>query len=474
MKAKSWVAALLTLAIAIGCVGCAGEVVVEENVTTASTTTSATAPTSSGKKFSTLGITTPTGSGGDPVTPPAGGGGSVFTEDIFADKALSPTPSGAITKTVGTLNPLDNAQAVSRGAALAASVDQNRIADFEKNIAYCEKMGGNPDKMVHVSTFTVIGDMVYMTYYANTGSAAEDPKHQEARFAYCPLSNPSQMTIRTVQKVGDEVDGESITMVYDTILMHKDSSEIYVMWTASTPVQYYRFYRVFDVKSGQLGPVRVNRFKAGNVTNDFSISGVKHALYASGVAPKTMTSDIGIMQKLSTRVEGGVTYYYTGAYAGAFNCIIKSRDLITWEYVSTPDFTNQSEFENAVYVVGDRVYYFVRQTSGCAQGFLTYYDLKAKTWATPLLIKDCQSRSDFLYYKNNLYLIHAPRNRSGFGIVRVDTGDLRASRAVAVADMGSSCFYPYVKTVGNEVYISYTVDRKHIRLSKFNLDNYIA
>ena len=39
-----------------------------------------------------------------------------------------------------------------------------------------------------------------------------------------------------------------------------------------------------------------------------------------------MFSDIGIMQKLTTRTENGETWYYTGAYSGYFNCIIKSRD----------------------------------------------------------------------------------------------------------------------------------------------------
>ena len=163
-----------------------------------------------------------------------------------------------------------------------------------------------------------------------------------------------------------------------------------------------------------------------------------------------------------------MTYYYTGTYAGAFNAIIKSKDLITWEYVSTPSFDNKSVFENAVYVVGDKVYYFVRQTDDEEYGFLATYDLNAGRWENPLLIKDAQSRSDFIFYKDNLYLIHAPKNRNGFGVVRVDLTNIAKSKAVMVADMNGSCFYPYAKVIGNDVYFAYTVDRKHIRLSKFN------
>ena len=171
-------------------------------------------------------------------------------------------------------------------------------------------------------------------------------------------------------------------------------------------------------------------------------------------------------------MENGEKWYYTGAYSGNFNCIIKSRDFVTWEYVSTPDFINLSVWENATYVYGDKVYYFVRQQES-GQGFLTTYDLITKKWATPTLIADSSSRSDFVTYNDELYLIHSPKNREGFGIVKVDTNDITNVKPVFVADMKSSCFYPFVRIYGDEAYVSYTIDRKHIRLSKFNFKNYI-
>ena len=63
--------------------------------------------------------------------------------------------------------------------------------------------------------------------------------------------------------------------------------------------------------------------------------------------------------------------------------------------------------------------------------------------------------------------MHAPKDRSGFGILWVDREQLKHSRPVAVADMKSSCFYPFARVEGDTVYIAYTVDRKHIRLSHF-------
>jgi hypothetical protein len=180
------------------------------------------------------------------------------------------------------------------------------------------------------------------------------------------------------------------------------------------------------------------------------------------------------MQKFTEREEGGVTYHYTGAYSGDFNCIIKSVDYITWEYVSQPDFLNLSKWENATYVLEDKIYYVVRQqdTTNCA--FFSRYDLNTKTWDTPVLIEDCQSRSDFIMYGGELYLIHAPIDREHIGIIKIDTENIADSQVVLQADMHGSCFYPFVQYLGNgELAMSYTVSRKHIRLARFDLKKYI-
>lgn len=397
----------------------------------------------------------------------------VYTPSLYTENESKILPNVPIKMYNGFIRPGDNKEARTLGDECVKEVIANIISDFEKNSAYCERNNEHdPDLMVHVSTFIIIDGIVYMTYYANRGNNVEDPKLQEARFAFCPLNNPVDMTIIELQKVGNELDGREISRLYDTILLYKGGDEIYLMWTASPIDDYYRFYCTFNITTQTISAIKANRFKVGNVVNDFSISGMKSALAYNHIPHMSMWSDIGIMQKLSTRVENGETYYYTGAYSGNFNCIIKSKDLITWEYVSAPDFLNNSLWENATYVIGDKCYYFVRQQE-CEQCFLTCYDLINDVWETPSLISDAQSRSDFIYYNDSLYLIHAPINRCGFGIVKINTEDISKNKVVLVADMKSSCFYPFVRVYGNDAYISYTVDRKHIRLSKFNLTNYI-
>ena len=393
----------------------------------------------------------------------------VYTPDIPSLLPPAAVPDVPINGYAGFIRPGACQEARARGDEAAAEVRTRRVADFERSPAWCERNGEtDPDLMVHVSTFIILDGMVYMTYYANTATAEEDHSRQAARLAFCPLDAPSDLTVVELQRVGDTLDGRTITRLYDTILLYKGGDELYLMWTAAPDGNYYRLYRTFNLRTRTLGPILANRFRVGTVTNDFSITGMQAALAANRIPFKSMWNDIGIMQKLSTRVENGETWYYTGTYSGNFNAVVKSRDLITWEYVSTPDFPNNSLWENAVYVLGDRLWYFVRQQE-CAQGFLTSLDLHTGSWAKPVLIADAQSRSDFFVYRGGLYLVHAPIDRRGFGIVRIDTEKPENSTPVLVADMQGSLFYPFVRVYGDTAYISYTVDRKHIRLSRFDL-----
>jgi len=372
-------------------------------------------------------------------------------------------PNIPISKYSAYINPADDLKALALGDKCAAEIKANIIADFEKQT----------DLMVHVSTFTIINGIIYMTYYANTSSNAEDPTMQEARFAFCPYDDTSKMTVICLQKVGDSLDGKKITGVYDTILLHKDDDVLFLMWTAAADGMYYRFYCTYTISTATISVILPNRFKVGGITNDFSTEGIMASLDANKIPFKNLWSDIGIMQKLTKRIENGAVWYYSGAYSGNFNCIIKSRDLIVWEYVATPDFDNMSVWENAVYLLDDKCYYFVRQTS-CEEGFLTCYDLEDNTWETPVLIRDAQSRSDFIYYNGGLYLIHAPVDRNGFGIVKINTENLGKSEPVMVADMKSSLFYPYTLLYGGYAYMSYTVSRKHIRLARFRIGDYLG
>ena len=66
-------------------------------------------------------------------------------------------------------------------------------------------------------------------------------------------------------------------------------------------------------------------------------------------------------------------------------------------------------------------------------------------------------------------LVNAPKNREGFAVTLIDEDDISKSRPVVFADLKTSLFYPFVQIYNDKAYISYTVDRKHIRLSRFTV-----
>ena len=186
----------------------------------------------------------------------------VFTDDIVTKKELVISKGAHISDVAKTITENANPTAIQKGEAFAKEIEDLFVSDFEKP----------GDKMAHVSTFIVIDDVVYMTYYANTKEPSEDPKNQTARLVYAPVDDIENKTFIDLQTTGDMVGGKTIDMVYDTILMQKDSDTIYVMWTARTAEgNYYRFYCPFTLSTKTLGNIGVNRFKVGNVTNDFSV-----------------------------------------------------------------------------------------------------------------------------------------------------------------------------------------------------------
>ena len=395
---------------------------------------------------------------------------NIFSNDFGTKKPHIVIPGKKIENPAKIISSSVTESVLKSGEEFLKQINNNFVADFEKSQADFESGRVSVvDKMAHVSTFMVIDGVIYVTYYANVVEASEDPNNQIARLVYCPVDNPENKTFLDVQAVGDDCYGLRVNLVYDTIFARVDDNTLMVLWTAKVGDNYYRLYRPFDLKTKTLGAIGVNRFKVGEITNDFSTTGIQDALAENEIGYKRMFSDIGIMQKFTSRVENGVTYYYTGTYSGDFTAIIKSTDFITWQYVSQPDFDNESKWENATYVIGDKVYYFVRQQDDVKYGFLTAYNLVENCWETPVIIEDCQSRGDFIWYKGSLYLFHAPIDREHIGAVKINLDNLANSVAVMQADMKGSCFYPFIQyfTQG-ELAMSYTVDRKHIRLATFN------
>lgn len=353
----------------------------------------------------------------------------------------------------------------------------NPIADLTKE----------GDKMVHVSTFKIINGKIYATYYVNRIGTSETPSEHLARFVICDLADPTDIQFYDVgftvnSKSNDtpddlwHINGNEVTALYDTILLTIDDNTLFILWTAQAGGNYYRIYRTYNITTGEFSDVQLNYYKVGNDIAVFNSANMIALYAANNIKHREFASDIGLMQKLSSRVENGVTYYYSGIYYYAHTAIVKTTDLITWEFVSSPDFVwpyADILWENAVYLKNDKVYYMQRQKNHDNYGILAMYDLETNTWSNPIRIHEAQSRYDFIEFDNKLLCVHSPKDRSHLAIMSIDTNQLNRSYDIQVAQV-PDYFYPFMQTYNNELYMSFTASRRHIYLSKVTVGSISA
>ena len=337
--------------------------------------------------------------------------------------------------------------------------------DLSTHLADFAKQG---DKMVHVSTFYKVDDTLYMSYYANTRTEAEDPTKHTARLVYAPFNDLSQQTYIDVADVGQEYNGQVIDAIYDSLLL-KTSDDSYMIYafTAKLGGKFYMLYRRFDPKTKLLSDTHTMNFKAGALSGTFDTVSVHDLLAQIGIDYDYEDRDISFIQKLSPRVEDGVTQYYAGIGILHMCFVVKSSDLINWTFVSTPDFKYKPEFEPSVYVKGDNVYYFCRQRGTEANAVLAKYDINNDRWSKPILVPDTQSRYDFFEDNDQLYLVHSPLDRNHISLMQIDQNVLERSYEVATAEV-QDCFYPFTQNIDDQMYMSFTQSRHHIWLTKFS------
>ena len=337
--------------------------------------------------------------------------------------------------------------------------------DLSTHLADFAKEG---DKMVHVSTFYKITDTLYMSYYANTRTNAEDPTKHTARLVYAPFDNLSQQTYVDVADIGQEYNGQTIDAIYDSLLL-KTSDDSYMIYafTAKVGGKFYMLYRRFDPKTKLLSDIHTMNFKVGALSGTFDTVSIHDLLAQIGVDYTYEDRDVSFVQKLSPRIEDGVVQYYAGIGILHFCFIAKSSDLINWTFVSAPDFKYKPEFEPSVYVKGDNVYYFCRQQGTEANAVLAKYDISNDRWSKPILVPDTQSRYDFFEDNDQLYLVHSPLDRNHISLMQIDQNVLERSYEVATAEV-QDCFYPFTQNIDGQMYMSFTQSRHHIWLTKFS------
>ena len=326
------------------------------------------------------------------------------------------------------------------------------------------------DLMVHTSSFVIYNGIVYTIFMVNYTNSDEAPSYLNIRLQSCPLSDPTNITYYNVCSIGDTYGGKVITKIYDSAIYIKDGIP-HLVWNVilGTDTYYSLLHKTFNIASSTLSATEICSFTVGTTTNPMTGSGINSALDSNSITHPIFTEHIITMPKISTRVESGTTYYYTGlGTSSTFNCIVKTSDFINWIYVAQPTFKNKAMYEPCVYVINDIAYYFCRQDGSEKGGFLTSYDIVNKIWATPVYIDDTQSRPDFLYVNSALYLIKAPKDRNHISVMYIDTTRLERSYEIQVAKV-PDYFYPISQEYNGILYMLFTQSRRHIYLSTFTI-----
>ena len=109
---------------------------------------------------------------------------NVFSKDHQTSKELKYTEGAPIAEAARTITTDVDGEIIEKGDAFAKEITDLFVSDFEKT----------GDKMAHVSTFVVVNDTLYMTYYANEKEPSEDPEHQTARLVYAPVDDIDSKT----------------------------------------------------------------------------------------------------------------------------------------------------------------------------------------------------------------------------------------------------------------------------------------
>lgn len=329
------------------------------------------------------------------------------------------------------------------------------------------------DTMVHVSTFKIVSNNVYVTYFASNTSIVEDPRYQIARFVKAPLNNLSNKTYYDIISVGDTFDSKQVTAIYDTILEQVDDDTLYIMICLMLDGVYTRVYVPYTISTGSFGDMSYNYFKVGGTRMIWNTTNMRTLLDNAGIPHNKISDsvygqDIGIMQKFTPHEENDITYLYGGTYIGTFNCLIKTTDFITFTYVAQPTWAGNYWVENSVYVIGDKAFYYLRQQNEEQSGILSYYDINENRWATPVYVPDAQSRGDFIKIGGSLYLFHNKNSRYTMSVLKVNPEYLNRSY-----DYSECCVdfmhYPYVDSYNGHYYMTYSQSRNHIYFQEIDL-----
>ena len=253
-------------------------------------------------------------------------------------------------------NCVESANRMYRRLAMSSAV-YNTMAETEYNLMQ------EGDVFQHDAAICFYNSAVYCVYVnnqVNTGDSATEVnayvRLDKLAINVSTANISGRVASHDVCKNGDVVDGLTVTSGAGVPNMVLKGGILYILWTAKCDDgKWYEMYCTYDCESGTIGTPHI----CGFGDSVFSCENLAAAIGS------TANNDMISVNASIAYLSG---YYYACACFGLNTpngSIIRSTDLMNWEFVAVPQFEgfdSTAQFEGAMGALGSNLYLALRQT----------------------------------------------------------------------------------------------------------------
>ena len=332
------------------------------------------------------------------------------------------------------------------------------------------------DYFSHDSSLNIdTNGVAYIVTCANTTSNGDNPFSTNA---YVKLSiidtsdiTSSNYTTHTAAQYGDTVDGTPIASgcgVPNSVFV--DSDTLRILFSAKLGNTWYMLYRDFTISTASLGSIGICKISNSGTLYDFTTDYINSNIVSLQSTAYFISMNAQIAKKDNVFYSGlGISNYIPNSL------IFSSTDMVNYELWLNPSFAESNAMlEGACAVLGDYLYYALRQSSGY-KILIAKINMINKSITQEIFIPDAMARASWLVENDKLYLFNTMDSRQRTNVSRIDTGDISQSKIIMQGSI--LCVYPSVVKYNNEYYITgtsfYAGGPSNVYIRKFTyLDNY--
>jgi len=338
----------------------------------------------------------------------------------------------------------------------------------DQNISFGISGNGN-----HDGTMVIKDGYAYCVFMSNSGSG-DNASSDTATVRLCKvkLSDPTDRTIYTVAENGATLGSYTEAGGAGSPNMILVGNTLHILFAVHLADYYAIMHCTFNTETSTLANYDIVTLD-GDILNNAKLNSMFGYSYTE--------SAFNNMQANAQIAYDGEQHYYIGlcwGYGTGKSIIVKTDDLVNWEFETDVDFGITPVFELALHYKSGYLYAAQRPmlnpndttgnlTEAPVVGILCKYDISNKEFIDKILVPNCGSRPDFFEYDGTIYLLTNPHSRSFVYIVSIATGNLLNSQIVAESRGGWN--YPDVYVSGQDIY--FITSGNDIALGKMTLDN---